>query len=1048
LPVWDSPPGESPSLTRTGPGGQTFWNGRIDQAQTWSPGDQTTLVGKVIFTAGLTIEAGATVEAVDDALIAKGPLTATGTSDQPITFTSNASTKQPGQWDGVVLDAAQADRIEHWRVRYARQALAVKNIQPASPLPMESIQVDSVSGTGVMLNQARVSATDWSIADAGGSGVTVKDGSQKTTLQSPTIKEVEGNGLSVKNAEVEVTSGRIENVGNRGISLNGGGATATVDGIVVEQNGEKVRSGGCVFVQNGAALTLTGSELKRCSVGLDLTQKDDYDNPQVVTATGNTITENQRGVRVNPNRNCCNRSGGKYPSVLEVRENQITGNVDSAVEIRDGQEARQTELDFTNNWWGTTDGVNVAERIRDQSDDGGSAFVEFLPVWDSPPGESPSLTRTGPDGHTFWNGRISETQSWRRANGPHVVVGALVVNPQKSLTIEQGTEVQFLKNGLDAQGNLVVQGSEEDRVQMQLHESTPVDRWPGIRIRGGSARSSRLLYATLEQVRTGVSVESIPQVGPESYPELEGLFIKESNRGVSISNSRVDLRRSRIVNFDSEGIRATGADTNLQIFDNSTVAQKGQRTRSGTCVAVRNRATVTVQTSIIATCNRGINVHSQGGNVPDVEVTGSVVTRHSAGVRIAPNGGGDDYPDIVASSNDLLGNGDWNVRVEEGNNPGETTLDFTQNWWGTTTAADIDAKIRDADDNENLASVDFTNKLTEENGTYGLADINSDGQTDGFDLSLLASAFGTLQGEEDYNPDANLNSDDRIDGFDLSLLGTRFGQLGATDLKSLRKEGAQLLAASGRGAPVDYASRPDSALKKTPTRLRVVADAGPFAKGDTIAYQLRVEDTPSLFGLSAQLRYQDGKMRFADGRAGPFLAGPEEDPVVGLADATQGQGTVGMTRTRAHRRDSPSGSGRVATLRFVTRTPIEEAPPLSLSGVGLIAPDGRTAYDTGVEGTVGPPREATAPDEYRLRGNYPNPFSQSTTLSFSLPERETVTIEVYDTMGRHVRTVVDRNMEAGTHTLQFDGRGLSSGIYFCRLQTQEKMLTTRLSVVR
>lgn len=943
-------------------------SGTLTQDTTFAAGETTTVVGDLTVQAGvvLTIEAGATVEVDGNhSITVNGEVDASGTSSDPITFTSAQSDPSSGDWNGLSFtgEVANSSMLDHVEIKYAGTGISANGVSSAAPLQ----------------------------------------------LQNVTIEQVGDNGLSVKNAEVEVTGGRVENVGNRGISLNGGGATATVDGVTVVQNGSKVRSGSCVRVRDGT-LELTGSVLRRCAVGLDISHNSDSyidtGDPQDVLATGNTITENQSGVRVSPNQSRGSTgNSSRYPSTLEVRENEITGNIDWAAEVRDGDNARQKELNFTNNWWGTTDGVEIAGRIRDQSDDGGSAFVEFLPMWDSPPGESPSPTRTGPDGHTFWNGRISETQSWRRANGPHVVVGALVVNPQKSLTIEQGTEVQFLKNGLDAQGNLVVQGSGEDRVQMQLHESSPVDRWPGIRIRGSSARSSRLLYATLEQVQTGISVESIPQVGPESYPELEGLLIKESNRGVSISNSRVDLRRSRIVNFDSEGIRATGTDTNLQIFDNSTVAQEGLRTRSGTCVAVKNRATVTVQTSIIATCNRGINVHSQGGNVPDVEVTGSVVTRHSVGIRIGPDGGGDDYPDIVASSNDLLGNEDWNVRVEEGNNPAETTLDFTQNWWGTTTDADIDAKIRDADDNENLASVDFSNKLAEENGTYGLADINSDGQTDGFDLSLLASAFGTLEGEEDYNPDANLNSDDRIDGFDLSLLGTRFGQLGATDLKSLQTEDTQLLATSGRGGPVDYASRPDSALKKIPTRLRVVADAGPFAEGDTIAYQLRVEDTPSLFGLSAQLRYQDGKMRFADGRAGPFLAGPEEDPVVGLADATQGQGTVGMTRTRAHRRDSPSGSGRVATLRFVTRTPIEEAPPLSLSGVGLIAPDGRTAYDTGVEGTVGPPREATAPDEYRLRGNYPNPFSQSTTLSFSLPERETVTIEVYDTMGRHVRTV-------------------------------------------
>jgi hypothetical protein len=423
-----------------------------------------------------------------------------------------------------------------------------------------------------------------------------------------------------------------------------------------------------------------------------------------------------------------------------------------------------------------------------------------------------------------------------------------------------------------------------------------------------------------------------------------------------------------------------------------------------------------------------------------------VITRHTVGVRIDPDRDGDVYPEIAINSNDLLGNEDWNVRAEQGNKPGETILDFTQNWWGTTNNADINAKIRDADDNQNLATVDFSNKLTEENGQYGLADINDDGQTDGFDLSILASAFGTLEGKEEYNPAANLNDDDRIDGFDLSLLGTRFGQLGATDLKRLQPAEAQLLATSEQGAPVDYASRPDSALKKAPTRLKVAAGAGPFAEGDTIEYRLRVEGTPSLFGLSARFRYRDGEISFARGQTGPFLSGKADASVLGLAEADQGRGSLGLTRTRGH--GSPAGSGRIAALRFVAQAPLDEAPPLSLSDVGLLAPDGRTTYETGIEGKVGPPSQATAPSEYRLRGNYPNPFSRSTTLSLSLPERATVTIKMYDAMGRRVRTVANQEMNAGTHSLRLSGQGLASGMYFCRMRANGKTRTIQMSVVR
>nr|WP_272506562.1 right-handed parallel beta-helix repeat-containing protein [Salinibacter ruber] len=1050
--MWDSPPGDSPQATRTGPDGQTFWNGRIDQAQTWSPGDQTTLVGKTIFTAGLTIEAGATVESTDNALIAKGPLTATGTSDQPITFTSEDATPERGDWYGVVLDGTQVDQIEHWTVEYAREGLAIKNIQPSTALPVGNLSVDSTSGNGVLMNEARVSASGWSIADVGGTGVVIKNGSQQTTFSSPTIKQVGSDGMSVTDAVVEVTGGTVESVGSRGIFVRGNDADVTVDGVMVAQNGSKVRTGSCVRVRDGT-LNLTGAELRRCAVGLDVSHKNDYsDNtgdPQNVVATGNTIAENQSGIRVSPNQAGRSGNSSKYPSTLEVRENQITANIDAAVSVGDGNNARQTELDFTKNWWGTTDAVEIAGRIRgDQSDDGGSAFVDFLPMWDSPPGDSPQATRTGPDGQTFWNGRISETRSWRQSNSPHVVVGAVVLEESRSLTVEQGSEVQFLKNGLEARGSLVLQGTEDARVQMGLHESSPVDRWGGITLRGGGARTSRLLYATLQNVGTGVRVNSIPRVGQESYPELEGLLIKNSGRGISIKGSRVDIRRSRIVNFSSEGVRVTGADANVEIFDESTLAQDGSRIRNGTCLAVQNRAKTVVQASTIAACNRGVNVYSQGSNVPDVEVSGSVLTRNSTGFRIDPKGGGDAYPEVVAVENDLLGNEDWNVRVEKGNKPGETTLDFTQNWWGTTDSADVAAKIRDSGDSKDLATVDFGDRRSEENGEYGLADINTDGRTDGFDLSILASAFGSMSGDESYNPDADLEADDRIDGFDLSLLGTRFGRLGATPLQRTEKSAPRLMAAGGDRSTVDYSSRPDSVLRATPTRLTVESGTGPFVEGDTVQYRLRVENTPSLFAVSAQLHYEEGKMRFARGQTGEFLRGDKDASVIGLSEADDGQGALGLTRTRAHRHDSPSGSGHVATLQFVTRVPLEQAPSLGLSEVGLLAPDGRTAYETSVEGKTTTPGEPITPEEYALQGNYPNPFSRSTTLALQLPEEEFVTVEVYDTMGRRVKTIVSRRMKAGTHKLQFDAQGLASGTYFCRMRAGEKVSTTQMSVVR
>ncbi|MGB9591609.1 MAG: T9SS type A sorting domain-containing protein, partial [Candidatus Kryptoniota bacterium] len=53
---------------------------------------------------------------------------------------------------------------------------------------------------------------------------------------------------------------------------------------------------------------------------------------------------------------------------------------------------------------------------------------------------------------------------------------------------------------------------------------------------------------------------------------------------------------------------------------------------------------------------------------------------------------------------------------------------------------------------------------------------------------------------------------------------------------------------------------------------------------------------------------------------------------------------------------------------------------------------------------------------------------------FSLPQREHVTLKVFDVLGREVATLVDEGLNAGEHSVAYDAKGLPSGVYFYRLQ--------------
>ncbi|MCX6641345.1 MAG: T9SS type A sorting domain-containing protein [bacterium] len=76
---------------------------------------------------------------------------------------------------------------------------------------------------------------------------------------------------------------------------------------------------------------------------------------------------------------------------------------------------------------------------------------------------------------------------------------------------------------------------------------------------------------------------------------------------------------------------------------------------------------------------------------------------------------------------------------------------------------------------------------------------------------------------------------------------------------------------------------------------------------------------------------------------------------------------------------------------------------------------------------------SSAPQEFRLSTNYPNPFNPSTTIRYDLPTANFVNLTVYDLSGRTVATLVSGMRVAGSYEVVFDGSALASGVYIYRL---------------
>ncbi len=130
----------------------------------------------------------------------------------------------------------------------------------------------------------------------------------------------------------------------------------------------------------------------------------------------------------------------------------------------------------------------------------------------------------------------------------------------------------------------------------------------------------------------------------------------------------------------------------------------------------------------------------------------------------------------------------------------------------------------------------------------------------------------------------------------------------------------------------------------------------------------------------------------------------------------------------------------------VIRRHIEQA--LDNLGATLVAGDKEQLAATArLEVSDGPPRN------FELERNYPNPFNSGTVIPFSLSSETEVHLQVFDVLGRPVVNLVVGRLQTGRYRVSWEGRdtggqSVSSGIYFYRLSSENRVESRKMTLVR
>jgi len=151
-------------------------------------------------------------------------------------------------------------------------------------------------------------------------------------------------------------------------------------------------------------------------------------------------------------------------------------------------------------------------------------------------------------------------------------------------------------------------------------------------------------------------------------------------------------------------------------------------------------------------------------------------------------------------------------------------------------------------------------------------------------------------------------------------------------------------------------------------------------------------------------------------------------------------GWAGITGNPSQELFKSTDGGATWNLQYINVSPLGWIGPMHFynDSIGWVAGGNGTILFTSNSGTTFiTQNENELPNHFILEQNYPNPFNIQTMISYSVPKRSHIQLKIYNVIGKEIKEIENGIKDEGNYSFVFDASGLSSGIYFYKLQAND-----------